>query len=88
LVERRWFRPARAEQVAALEDENIPQSRLLKSMGVHASGFEDSIAAPKGKKPLMMIGAAVLVIIGIATGFVLAKRSGNTPPQMTPSGQR
>jgi eukaryotic-like serine/threonine-protein kinase len=59
--------------LAALEDENIPQSKLLRGMG--ALGFEDSIAAPKSKKPIMLIGAVLLVILGIAAGFVIAKRS-------------
>ncbi len=72
--------------LAALEDENIPQSKLLKSMGASASGFEDSIAAPKSKKPLMMIGAALLVILGIAAGFLIAKRS-VAQQHSTPSGQ-
>jgi len=74
--------------LAALEDENITQAKLLKSLGANAPAYGgDSVAAPKSKKGLMMIGAALLVIVGIATGFVIAKRSGNRPPHKAPSGQ-
>jgi len=70
--------------LAALEDENIPQSKLLRGMG--ATGFEDSIAAPKSKKPVMWIGAVLLVILGIAAGFIIAKRSASATQHQT-SGQ-
>jgi len=76
--------------LAALEDDEIPQSRLLRSMGGNfAKLAKESVPAPKGgKSPLMLVGAALLVVLGIAAGFVLARRSGGPPHAPAPSESR
>jgi len=73
--------------LAALEDDNIPQSKLLRSMGGNAAKLGgESVPAPKGRKSLMLVGAVLLVILGIAAGFVLAKRAA-APAQPTSTQQ-
>jgi serine/threonine-protein kinase len=73
--------------LAALEDDDIPQSKLLRSLGGNAPELgRDSMPAPKSKRPLMIAGAALLVVLGIVAGFVLAKRGG-APPEPSPTEQ-
>ena len=67
--------------LAALEDENIPQSKLLRAMGASAGLPSERAAPSKGGQTLMIIGAVILVILGIATGFVLARRGTSPPPR-------
>ncbi len=66
--------------LAALEDENIPQSKLLRAMGASLGLPSERAVSLKGRRTLMLIGAAVLVILGIATGFVLARRGTSQAP--------
>ena len=66
--------------LAALEDENIPQSKLLRAMGASVGRTSERPASSTGRRTLMLIGAAILVILGIATGFVLARRGTSPPP--------
>jgi serine/threonine-protein kinase len=76
--------------LAALEDDNIPQSKLLRDVAGTAARLPlDPHRSPNSRRTLMLIAAALLVVLGIAAGFILARRgSGQAPSDTTPAGQR
>ena len=76
--------------LAALEDDNIPQSRLLRSMGGGVSQRPSDVVRPSGgSQTLKLIGVVVLVLLGIAAGFFLARRgAARATGAATHSGQR
>ncbi len=66
--------PLEIGNLAALEDEHIPPSKLLRA--VSGSGRFASGAQPRGasRKSLALAGAALLVVMGIALGLLLGRQ--------------
>jgi serine/threonine-protein kinase len=76
--------------LAALEDENIPQSRLLRAISGATSRLPSDPARALGdRKILVLIGAALLIVLGVAVGFLMARHgSSHAPTTVTRTIQR
>jgi eukaryotic-like serine/threonine-protein kinase len=82
--------PLQVGNLAALEDENIPQSKLLRA--VAGAGKGAPITQSSGgasRKSLVLAGAALLVIVGVVVGLFLGRPTkAPAPRQPTPSVQQ
>ncbi len=67
--------------LAALEDEDIPQSKLLRSMaGRSLAPSSGPPGSSMGRNAVMIAAAAILIVLGIATGFYLARKGTQQKP--------
>ena len=67
--------PLQIGNLAALEDEHIPQSKLLREVAGRSSSAPSSRpGVVTSKKSLALAGAALLVIVGIALGLYLGQK--------------
>jgi serine/threonine-protein kinase len=65
--------PLEIGNLAALEDENIPQSRLLRAVAGKSS--PDLGKRGSGRKSAMIIGAIVMIVAGILLGLFLGRQA-------------
>jgi serine/threonine-protein kinase len=72
--------------LAALEDEHIPQSRLLRAVTGAAPRMLSERSQSLGRRATgLLIGAVLLIVVGIATGFIIARRGASRV--LTPAAQ-
>lgn len=62
--------------LAALEDENVSQTKLLRSVGAPPpSSAPASVQSSSSSRTILIIGAAILIVAGVLLGLVLGKRA-------------
>jgi serine/threonine protein kinase len=66
--------PLQIGNLAALEDESIPQSRLLRQMGGKGS-IPSADKGRSGGKIALVIGAIVMIVAGVLLGLYLGKQA-------------
>ena len=76
--------PLEIGNLAALEDENIPRSQLLRSVTGQSMPSRPASDAPK-RKPAMLIGAALMVVAGILLGLLLGRQANSSQKSSAPS---